>query len=408
MGSLLDGFPRPQEIVDRVAELGQTAVAITDHGSMATSLQFDQYAQEKGIKPILGVEAYLCDDISIRDKDADIYHIGLLAKNNEGLKNLFALSDIAWNKGFYKKPRIDFESLKDHHEGLFLLSGCMQGPLAKGHQFWARQLENLFKEDFVVEMQPWNPKELNQKLYEISEKYGLMRIATADTHYCTQADRAAEEINLLIPQASHLKGSEKDLIETKFGESRRIFDIVERLNYLYPQRKLRFDEIDVYLMSKESLQKRMGMDDPSLYWNTMEIADQCDAHLEVGQNYFPKYSRSLDSNEYLRDLAFDNMTAMGHTSQQYVERLQEELAVISKLEFSDYMLVIWDMVHFAHNKGILTGPGRGSVGGSLLAYVLGITKIDPIKHGLLFWRFLSAELTYAPKFRELTKIDETV
>lgn len=413
MGSLLDGFPRPEEIVDRAKELGHSAVAITDHGTMSTSLQFDQYAQEQGIKPIIGVEAYLAEDMTARNKEDHIYHIILLAKNAVGLKNLFQLSNAAWNEGFYKKPRIDGPALEKFSEGIIVLSGCMNGIISKAlldkeygkAQIWTEKLSEIFRDDFYIEVQPWNPPELNKRLERVADDHRLPMVVTTDSHYCSQKEKAIEEIALVMAQTQSLTKKQKDLMETKFDESRKISDTIERINYLWPNRTLRYDEIDVYMMSREHLESRMGEFRSSIYDNTLEIAEKCDVHIPVNQDYFPKFYKRLDSDEYLRDLAFDKMAEKGIDSEEYTERLEEELSVISQLKFSDYMLVIWDMVNYAHSNGIRTGPGRGSVGGSLLAFVLGITRVDPIKHGLLFWRFLNVEFDYDPKFRELEIVE---
>lgn len=412
MASLLDGFSSPEEMVDRVSEIEQTAIALTDHGTMSAMLQFYQYAISKNIKPIIGIEAYLTEDRFIKDKEDHIYHICLLAKNSEGLHNLYKLSDLAWNQGFYKKPRIDFAALNDFGEGIICLSGCLNGIVAyhlglgntnDAHRF-NDKLYNIFRENYFIELQPWNTKELNEYLIDIASN-DIPLVVTADTHYAREEDKVAEEINLIIAQTSEFTSKNKDIVYSKYNSSKKISDPLKRINYLHPDRKLRYDNIDNYLMTRKNIEKRMkdlGIDRSDIYDNTLVIADMCSIEIPFNQDYFPIFSKSFDSDDFLWELAFDALEFKELSkNQEYVNRLEDELEVVKRLRFSDYFLVIWDMIRYSQSKGILVGPGRGSVGGSLLAYVLGITRIDPIQHDLLFWRFLNIELEYNPKFEVL-------
>jgi DNA polymerase-3 subunit alpha len=414
MGSLLDGFSTPQEAVDRAVSINHSAIAITDHGTLSATLQFHNYAKDKGIKPIIGIEAYICEDINQKEKTSQNFHVVLLAQNQIGLKNLYVMSDIGWNQGFYRRPRIDPSVLNDYNEGIVCLSACMNGFVAQaildGNKSEAVRRNEIYKDIFgdryFVELQPWNDPELNKGLIEIAGEIPM--VVTTDAHYAEQENKLAEEVSLIIAQSSSFGQKHKKILQEKFKESRNISNDLNRINYLHPDRKLRYDHIDNYLMTRKNLEFRMkeqGIDRSDIYDNTVDIAETCNVNIEIGKDYFPAFSKKFDSFDYLKDLAFDNLSQMGLDNPEYINRLEEELGVIRVLNFSDYILVIWDMVHYAHSKNILVGPGRGSVGGSLLAYILGITKIDPIKHDLLFWRFLNVDIEYNPGFAEIKSCD---
>lgn len=421
MGSILDGFGTPEEIIHRAKKIGQEAVALTDHGSMAAVLRFYEAAKEEEVKPLIGIESYFAEDIERKEKDDKIYHLGLLARNNKGLEKLYALSDIGWNRGFYKKPRIDGAAIRSISAGrqdsdCIAISGCLDGyvsvPLAEELKDVAYQhaeyLKGLF-EHFYIEIQPWNTPELNHKLLELADALHIPAVVTVDAHYCSSDEKAATEVSLIIQQSSMMKGSEKAYAQQHFVDSRKDKDVLSRINRLHPNRKIRFDKYDNYISSREEVERKMmgqGIDRKDIYYNTLEIAELCDASIAVSQNYFPEYLKSIDSDEYVRELAFGKLRDLGLDSDNvYVERLLEEIEIVTKLGFADYMLVIWDVVNYAHTHNIRTGPGRGSVGGSLLAYVLGITRIDPIKHNLLFFRFLNVDIDYKPHFEEIKIAD---
>lgn len=650
MGSLLDGFPSPEEIVERAVELGHDAIAVTDHGSLATSLQFLKAAKKHDIKPIIGMEGYLSEAVERREKGDKIYHMGLLAMNYVGYQNLCRLSNFAWNQGFYKKPRFGLTELKKYSDGLIALSGCMDGIVSwylRQGQYddalhFHKWLQQTFEDRYFVEIQPWNPEGLNKDLIELANETGVKIVATADAHYCfdayhrvlttdmrwvpaielskgqkvlafdeerigptgrryreaeiediyfeeaevyevgmsngdviavtadhrwlvceangrnwswkttmdlvpgktktsriinptevdesrragwlagfldgegtiskknrlsfaqnpgptlsyalecldffkikytvcdnavdsdakrviikgrlsdafeilsrirperlisnlnfsrpqiignnhdiitivgvakateqkpiaviktststlfvegyqmhncSQEDILAEEVSLCLSQTTEMKVRERKEINEQFSASRSLTNPMARINFLYPDRKLRFDRINNYIMSKRNLETRMmeaGYDVPEAYSNTLELSAMVDRYdIPTQQNYLPRFLKGVDSDFYLRDLAFDKLADKGfNDNEQYVDRLEEELKVITSLKFSDYILMVWDACNWATSNGILLGPGRGSVGGSLLAYVLGITRIDPIVHDLLFWRFLSMD-----------------
>lgn len=413
MGSLLDGLPTADEIIDRVLELEQPAVALTDHGSMANALQFNEAAKKAGIKPLIGIEGYITEDLTIKEKETNTYHIGMIAKNDEGLKNLYKLSDIAWNKGFYKKPRIDLNALNEHREGVIVLSGCMDGAIShhirKGREdlavAWHRQLSEVV-DDFYIEIQPWNPEGLNEALIEINNDARPV-VVTADTHYCKQDDKFAEEVALLIQLSSQdKKPSEKRRLESLFEESRKIPDEFNRIDFLYPERKLSFKDIDNYLMTRRNLETRFPDHHAYLsgeyFSNTVALADSVSSDIPTHRDYFPIFSSSMGSDEILREVAYEGLQRLHlQDKPEYVERLEDELTVITRLNFSDYILVTWDTVAWAKSNNIYVGPGRGSAGGSLLAYVLNITEVDPLEYGLLFWRFLNVSVEYRPEFEEV-------
>lgn len=405
MGSLLDGLPTPEEIVERAKRLGHSSVAITDHGSMSTAVMFYQAAQKAGIKPILGVEGYLtAGGLDVKEPTDKIYHIGLLAKNEAGYRNLCKLSNIGWNKGFYKRPRLNLDALTEHSEGIIVLSGCMQGVISQAlinldtdvAISWAKSFTEIFKEDFYVEVQPWNEPGLNDALMKVADTLGIELVATTDSHFCSLEDAVPEEVALMINQTGEMKKREREGAGSKFQESRTILSVMDKINYLYPERKLRFDKIKNYMMGRDELKKRfleVGIDRDDIYDNTLKVAEKVTTwDLTRPMSYLPEFDKHYDSHEYLTELAFDKLEEVGLlASDEYADRLEEELHVIGTLNFSNYMLIVWDVCNWARSNNIIVGPGRGSVGGSLLAFVLGITRIDPIKHNLLFWRFLALD-----------------
>lgn len=413
MGSLLDGFSTPEEIAKRAKELGQPAVALTDHGSLACALKFYQACVDEGVKPLIGVEAYLCDDLKSRDKDSNIYHIGLIAMNYSGLNKLFRLSEVAWTKGFYKKPRIDLSSVitisKGRNKDIIALSGCIDGYLTQGvdsAEEAERRLENLLRafEHLFIEVQPWNSPEVSQLAVDIAARRGLPVVATADAHYARPEDAVPAEVALICSQLSSMKHRDRERAEHLFMESRNVSDLLKRFDILWPSRKLRFSDMGLYMMSRSEMEDRLravGVYERRFLDDTVALSDMCDVEIETGANNFPRFDRRLESDKFLRELALEKLEEKGLSNEEYMSRLMDELDVVIRLGFSDYFLVIWDMVHVSRSRGIMVGPGRGSVAGSLLAYVLGITEVDPIKFGLTFWRFLSLDVDYDPKFRPI-------
>jgi DNA polymerase-3 subunit alpha len=404
----MDGLNTPLELMNAAKNLGQTAIAITDHGTLSGHRDMQKAAMETGIKPILGIEAYISAtdrfdkrDTSKRDDNTSIFnHIILLAQNKQGLKNLNKLSEIAWTEGYYHKPRIDREILAEYKEGLIILSGCMNGLISKAHErgeineakMLAKWFKTTFGDNFYMEIQPHNPVELNKFLLELADEVGIKPIVTGDCHFSTKEERALEEAMLI------LSTSPKANKDADFEKSRQIDNIFERYNYLYPDRKISFEELDVYVMSREEIEVQMhaqGITRTDIYDNTMEIADSIQEYDFLQDlNILPRPKE--DPDKTVREICWKAMEDMKLTSSwlgndTYELRLEEELEVISKKDFSPYFLVISDMINWAKSQNIKVGPGRGSAAGSLVCYLLGITEVDPIKYDLLFFRFINEE-----------------
>lgn len=406
--SVMDGLNSPMEIMSAAKKLGHTSIAITDHGTLSSHREMQKAGEELGVKPILGVEAYISAtdrfdkrDTSKRDDNTSIFnHIIILAKNEKGLRNLNKLSEIAWTEGYYHKPRIDREVLAEYKEGLIILSGCMNGLISKaierGEEDEARMLakwfKNTFEDNFYMEIQPHNPIELNTKLLEIADATGIKPVVTADCHFSTEEERALEEAMLI------LSTSPKANKDADFEKSRQIENIFERLNYLYPDRKISFEHLDVYIMSRETIEKQMsaqGINRTDIYDNTVLISDSIeDYEFQQGLSILPRPKE--DPDETVRKFCWEAMerlrlTSPWHGNDIYEVRLEEELQVIKDKDFAPYFLVISDMINWAKSQNILVGPGRGSAAGSLVCYLMGITNVDPIEYNLLFFRFINEE-----------------
>jgi DNA polymerase-3 subunit alpha len=404
--SLMDGLNSPAELMQAAKDLGHTSIAITDHGTLSSHREMQIAAVEQGLKPILGLEAYISptdrfDKSSKTDKSVQAYnHIILLAKDENGLKNLNRLSEIAWTEGYYHKPRIDREILAEYKEGIIALSGCMNGLISKAiireeydeAKSLAKWFKDTFGEDFYMEVQPHNPQDLNKKLLELADAYGIKPVATADCHYAKAEDRATEEAMLILSTSPKIN---KD---ADFEASRKITNIFERLNYLYPERKISFQDINVYVSSREDMQKdfvEQGFDRTDMYDNSLEIANKIGSYeFRKGLDLLPVPKTNADNK--LKELALNSMKEKGltkelHGNDEYELRLDEELQIIKDKSFASYFLVVADMINFAKNKDIMVGPGRGSAAGSLVCYLLGITTVDPVKFDLLFFRFINPE-----------------
>ncbi len=406
--SVMDGLNSTAELLQAAKDLGHNALAITDHGTLSSHRDMQISAKELGMKPILGIEAYISAtdrfdkrDTSKRDDNTSIFnHIILLAQNKEGVKNLNKLSEIAWTEGYYHKPRIDREILAEYKEGLIVLSGCMNGLISKaierGEDDEARMLAKWFAttfgDNFYMEIQPHNPKELNHKLLEIADAVGIKPVVTADCHFSREEERALEEAMLI------LSTSPKPNKEVDFEKSRQINNVFERFNYLYPERKISFEHLDVYVMDRAKMEEQMaaqGITRTDIYDNTVTISDSIEEYeFQQGLNILPRPKE--DPDEKVRSICLEAMVRMKLTSQdvgndQYEARLDEELRVIKNKDFASYFLVIADMIKWAKDNNIMVGPGRGSAAGSLVCYLMGITEVDPIKYDLLFFRFINEE-----------------
>jgi DNA polymerase-3 subunit alpha len=404
--SLFDGIATPQEYVDRAVSLGMSALAITDHGSLSGHREMYRAAKEQGIKPILGVEGYITEDrFDHRDKDERtgpldlVYnHIILLAKNKKGLENLNKLNEIAWTEGFYKKPRIDYEVLEKYKEGIIVSSACPSGVLAKAieagelavakkHIEW---FKNVFGDDYYIEMMPHTAAEINKVLVELADEFGVKMIATPDCHHADTSQKEVQELKLILNTYSN-----KVQKDATYEKSKKHDNLMDRLDYLYgADRQMSFNKFDIHLLSHDEIKAAMeaqGIDRPDMYSNTLEVAEKIeDYDIKDGLNLLPVQYQDPDGE--LKTLALEGLKERGlEGNQEYLDRLEEELKVIKDKSFGPYFLVVRNMINWAKKEGIMVGPGRGSSAGSLLCYSLGITDIDPIPHGLLFFRFINPE-----------------
>jgi len=403
--SLFDGIATPQEYVDRAAELGMNALAITDHGSLSGHREMYRAAVEKGIKPILGVEGYITEDrFDQRDRDSRegpldlVYnHIVLLAKNQKGLENLNKLNEVAWTEGYYKKPRIDYEVLQKYKEGLVVLSGCLSGAIAKAIEAGElaeakRQIEwhkEVFGDDYYIEVMPHNPAEMNHQLLALADEFGIKAVATPDCHHAHTGQKEIQELKLILNTYSN-----KIQKDATYQKSVKYENLKDRLDYLYGERDISFVNFDIHLLSDDEMRSQMtaqGIEREDIYEHSLEIANKIkDYNIQDGLDLLPAQYQKPD--EELKSLAIEGLKARGlDDNEEYLKRLDEEMEVITSKKFSPYFLVVRNMINWAKKEGIQVGPGRGSSAGSLLCYSLGITDIDPIKYGLLFFRFINPE-----------------
>jgi DNA polymerase-3 subunit alpha len=380
--SLLDGAARVRDIVQKAKEYGMDAIAITDHGVMYGVIDFYREAKENGIKPIIGCEVYCVNDLTEKTYAAKEYaHLVLLAKNNTGYKNLVKLVSLAYTDGFYYKPRIDYKTLKNHAEGLVCLSACLAGdipqyimkndiPAAKN---LILDLKDTFGPDFYLELQDNGvpeQKKVNEKLIELSRECGVPLVATNDVHYVNREDAEAQDVLLCIQTA----------------------------RYVDEEDRMRFQTDEFYLKSGAEMAERF-QDVPEALENTHRIARSCDVTFDFGSIHLPAFTvpEGFTNDGYLKTLCLEGLKKRyPDGGKELYERLDYELGVIGNMGFTDYFLIVWDFVHFAKQRGITVGPGRGSAAGSLAAYALEITDIDPIAYDLLFERFLNPERISMP------------
>ena len=399
--SLLDGIARINKLVDITKERGYSAVAITDHGNMYGTLQFFEECIKAGIKPIIGCEFYICNDLHRKQGKDDIGHIILLAKNDEGYHNLMKLNEIAFCEGFYYKPRIDYETLKAHSEGVICLSACLAGhipTLILQRRFdeadaLALKLKSMFAEgDFYLEIQNHGIPEqklVNQYLAEMSKKLGIKMVATNDVHYLYKEDAEMQDVLMCVQMGKFLDDTDR----------------------------MKFSTEEFYLKDYDEMMQAMeGFEDAVA--NTVEIAEKCNVtiktkslgeipgidpkyKLPASKNYIPVYKTITGEEPYdfLRRISFEGLhKKYKEVTQDLIDRLEMELEIISSQGFVEYFLIVWDYINYAENQGIPVGPGRGSGAGSLVAYCSGITKIDPIRYSLFFERFINKERVSMPDF----------
>jgi len=403
--SLFDGIATPQEYVERAKEIGMPAIAITDHGSLSGHREMYRIAKENGIKPILGIEGYITKDRhdheDKKDKndplDLNYNHLIILAKNAQGLENLNKLNELAWTEGFFKKPRMDWEILTKYREGLVVTSGCLSGYLAKAieadnlaaakmHLTWAKKT---FGDDYYIEVMPHNPAEINKVLLQLADEFGIKSIVTPDCHHAHTGQREIQELKLILNSYSN-----KTVKDVTYEKSCKHDNLMDRLDYLYgADRQMTFRDFEIHLLSDEEMHKAMeaqGIDRQDIYDNTVEVSNKIEDY-DIKDHLDLLPVQYQNPNKELRELAIAGLEKRGIKNDQYLARLDEELEVIEAKNFGPYFLVVRNMISWAKKEDIMVGPGRGSAAGSLLCYALDITDIDPIQHGLLFFRFINPE-----------------
>ncbi len=381
--SLLDGFTRIDRLFDKVKMLGMDAVAITDHGVMFGVVDFYKAAQKTGIKPIIGCEVYVAPRTRF-DKDPNLdksaAHLVLLAKNEIGYKNLIKLVSLGFTEGFYYKPRIDYTLLESYSEGLICLSACLggdvqrhllEGDMQSAEQL-ARRLKDMFgSDDFYLELQDHQMPEqkiVNRRLIDLSKKLDIPLVATNDVHYLEKEDEPVHDILLCIQTGKVIGDKER----------------------------MRFPTKEFYLKSPEEMQTLFKGREEALE-NTKKIAEKCNFNFDFSKTHLPEYIlEDKISDVYLRELCLKGLNKKYQDPALHMARLTYELSVIHEMGYDDYFLIVWDFIRFAKSKNIAVGPGRGSCGGSIVAYVLDITEVDPIKYDLIFERFLNPERITLP------------
>ena len=402
--SLMDGLNTPHELIEAAKKAGQTSLAITDHGTLSSHRDMQIAAKELGIKPILGLEAYISATdrfdkraVAKRDDNTSLYnHIILLAKNDNGLKNLQKLSQIAWTEGYYHKPRIDIECLFEFGDGIIVLSGCMNGLVSKAIEredmSKAREYVKMFKDrfgkDFYIEVQAHNPENLNKVLLELADEFGVKPVATGDCHFAKKEERDLEEL-LLILSTKPSQNKEAD-----YASGRQHSNIIDRFDHLYPNRPISFADINVYIQSYDEISldfEKAKITRKDIYESSVEISNKIEAY-DFHENLDLLPVPKKDALKTLIEMCNKSLVEKGLIdNDKYTQRVKEEIKIISDKNFASYFLVVSDMVNWAKTNEILVGPGRGSAAGSLVCYLLGITDVDPIKFDLLFFRFINPE-----------------
>ena len=386
--SLLDGACRLDDLLDRAVELGMDSIAITDHGVMYGAVDFYKKAKARGIKPIIGCECYLAargrkDKVHALDNER--YHLVLLCENATGYQNLISMVSKAWTEGFYTKPRIDRELLEQYHEGIIALSACLAGEIpraliaddyerAKEKALWYNKVFG--QGNFYLELQNHGIREQKQiepMLIRLSKETGIPLVATNDTHYVRKEDSKIQQVLICIAT------------NTTLGQGNG----------------LEFDSDEFYLKSEEEMHELFSHV-PEAIKNTQIIADRCNYDFEFGNTKLPHFEvpDGRDHFEWFREQCYAGMYRNygDNPPKEYFDRLNYELDVINKMGYVDYFLIVHDFIRYAKSKGIPVGPGRGSGAGSIAAYCIGITGIDPMKYNLLFERFLNPERVSMPDF----------
>jgi DNA polymerase-3 subunit alpha len=386
--SLLDGANRIKDLPVRAKELGMNAMAITDHGAMFGAIDFYKACKANDIKPIIGCEVYVAPR-NRKDKDPNLdakyNHLILLAKDNQGYKNLATLVSLGYTEGFYYKPRIDHEIIEKYHEGIICLSACLAGEVnqailandmekAKEVALWYK---SIFGEDYYLEIQNNGIKEqvlANQKLIQLSRELDIPLVATNDAHYLKREDAYNHEVLLCIQTGKRMTDEDR----------------------------MKFDTDELYVKSPEEMSDYFK-NVPDAIENTVKIAEKCNVEFEFGHTILPNYDVPQEfatHYDYLEKLTYDGLKNRygENLSKEILERTEYELSVIKKMGYVDYFLIVWDYIHYAKTHNIPVGPGRGSGAGSIVAYSIEITDIDPIQYNLIFERFLNPERISMPDF----------
>ena len=384
--SLLDGSNKIKEYVARVKELGMDSAAITDHGVMFGCIDFYKAAKEAGIKPIMGCEVYVAPnsrfDKELNGGEDRYYHLVLLAENNQGYSNLMKIVSKGFVEGFYYRPRVDMEVLEQHHEGIIALSACLAGEVARNIQRGlyeeakksALKYQGVFGEgNYFLELQDHGIPEqklVNQQLVRLSEETGIELVCTNDIHYTYAADEASHDVLLCIQTGKKLQD----------------------------ENRMRYEGGQYYVKSPEEMEELFPYV-PQALKNTYKIGSRCNVEIEFGVTKLPQYDvpDGYSAWEYLNKLCYAGLEKRyDPVTPELTQRLDFELKTIQEMGFVDYFLIVWDFIKYAEDHDIIVGPGRGSAAGSIVAYTLGITKLDPVKYQLLFERFLNPERVSMP------------
>jgi DNA polymerase-3 subunit alpha len=407
--SLLDGLTKVPALIERTKKLGMDAIAITDHGTMSGAIEFYKHAKSGGVRPIIGMEAYVAPR-SYTDKDPSLdrqyFHLTLLAMNNQGYQNLMKLSSLAHLEGFYYRPRIDRQLLEKYNQGLIVLSGCIGSELSdalrQGQDEKAKKTaqwySKIFGDRYYLELQDhghpnhptaWSEQtEVNKKLLGLSDELGIQAVVSCDAHYLLREDQEAHEILLCVQTGA----------------------------FLTDEGRMSLKDFELYVASPKEIIKRWGADHPQLIKNTSRIAKRCNVELDLGKILIPtfptpagKTEKSVLEEEVWRGLAwrytgmerlktknFSPSAAKKTLPKEVKERAEFELAIVNKMGFNGYFLIVSDFINWGKDQGIVFGPGRGSAASSILAYALRITEIDPLKYDLLFERFLNPDRISMP------------
>ncbi|MDR3551053.1 MAG: DNA polymerase III subunit alpha, partial [Candidatus Babeliales bacterium] len=386
--SLLDGAISLDRLIDFGKEHKLKSMAITDHGNIFGAVKFFQKCKKAGIKPVLGMEAYLTEDVNVKSLEKKYYHLIILVQNDIGYKNLCKLISFSFQEGFYFKPRIDYKTLEKYSEGLIVTSACLGGHIPtllmnnndKEAAHYTDWFLRVFGRDrFYLEVQPEDQKDqmvLNHKLYALAKEKNIQLLAAGDCHYLSSTDHEAHEVMLAIQTHDKLDNPDR----FSFGDCR------------------------VYMRTQDEMLE-IFKDHPEAVWNSGKIADMCDFDFQTGKLFFPKFDIPA---EHTQETYFKHMCQVGlerlltdgyidpSSREQYQARLDLESDLIISMGFVGYFLVVSDFIQWSYRNGVPVGPGRGSAAGSLVAWALQITNIDPLKYNLLFERFLNPERVSMP------------